>query len=200
MLRPLRKWRPCFQVKPTIQIERVKNMNVSEAALPDVADLVVGLAPVNLAAAANTGRWFSMRNCNAVNAILVTGIGTAGEDPVITFEQARNASGLGAKALTIRRVDEKIGGTGFTAGNDRWVRVASITRIVPANSRTNTDSAENEAVQSFYILATDLDLANNYSHIRMNVADVGSGAQIGCILYVPSARNYQGAHNFSALA
>ena len=175
-------------------------MNVSEGALPDVADLVVGLAPVNLATAAVNGRWFSMRNCNAVNAILISAIGTAGEDPVITLEQAKDASGTGAKALTLRRVDEKIGGTGFTSANDLWVNVATIDRDNPAASRTNATSAENEAVQAVYILATDLDLANNFTHIRMNVADVGSGAQLGCIIYVPSQRHYQGKQNFSALA
>lgn len=175
-------------------------MNVCDAALPDVADLVVGLRPIDLSAAANTGRWFSMKDCPAVNAILITAIGTAGDDPVITLEQAQDAAGTGAKALNIYRVDEKIGGTGFTSSNDLWANVASIDRDNPATSRTNTVSAENEAVQSFFILAQDLDVNNDFTHIRMKVADVGSNAQLGCIIYIPSRRGYQGKQNFSALA
>lgn len=175
-------------------------MNSTIAALPDVADLVVGLKPQDLSSAANTGRWFSLANCPAVNAVLITAIGTAGDDPVITLEQAKDASGTGAKELTIRRVDEKIGGTGFTSSNDIWTRVTTIDRDNPATSRTNTTSAENEAVQSIFILATDLDVANGFTHIRMKVADVGSNAQLGCIVYIPAARFYQGKHVTSALA
>lgn len=174
-------------------------MNVTEAALPDVADLVVGLAPVNLAAAANIGRWFNMRDCKALNAILITAIGAAGEDAVITFEQAQNASGLNAKALSFTRVDEKIGGTGFTPANDLFNRVASINKDNPATSRTNADSGENETVQSFFILQTDLDINNNFTHVRMRVADTGATSQLGCIIYIPAARGYQGKQNFSAL-
>lgn len=175
-------------------------MNACEGALPDVADLVVGLAPVDLSSAANVGRWFSMKNCKAVNAILITAIGTAGDDCVITLEQAKDASATGAKALTIRRIDEKIGGTGFTSSNDLWTRVTSIDRDNPAASRTNTTQAENEAVQSILILAEDLDINNGFTHIRMKVADVGSNAQLGCIIYIPTARAYQGKQNNSALA
>lgn len=177
-------------------------MNVCEGALPDVADLVVGAVPVDLQTAAVNGLWFNMANCNGLNAILIAAIGTAGDDPVISLEQATSSAGAGAKALTLRRVDYKVGATGFTSATDIWQRVSTIDRDNPAASydTDGINGAENALLLNVFILATDLDINNGFKFVRLNCADVGGNAQLGCIIYIPSQRHYQGKHNVSALA
>lgn len=160
--------------------------------LSQVSDLILGAGPVNFATAANNGAWVNMAEAEAMNVLIVTGVGTAGEDPVITLEQAKDASGTGAKALTLRYVAYKIGATAINAAADVWVEVTSISRDNPAASYTNTDGAENEFIVLVYVLAQDLDINNGFKFIRGKVADVGSGAQLGVILYVPSGRHYKG--------
>lgn len=177
-------------------------MNVCDAALPDVSDLVVGALPVDLQTAAVNGLWFNMAGCNGLNALLIAAIGTAGDDPIITLEQAKTSGGGSAKELTIRRLDYKIGATGFTSVTDIWRRVTTIDQDNPVTSY-DTDGiagAENALLLNVFILPTDLDIANNFKYVRLNCADVGGNAQLGCILYIPSKRHYQGAHNYSALA
>jgi len=177
-------------------------MNVCEGALPDVSDLVVGAVPVNLATAAVDGLWFHMKDCSAVNALLLAAIGTAGEDPVISLRQATNASGASAKMLNIYRIDYKVGATGFTSVTDLWRRVSTIDRDNPVTSYSSDtiDGAENALLLNAFILATDLDINNGFTHVQMRVADVGAAAQLGCVLYIPSQRHYQGKHRVSALA
>ena len=175
-------------------------MNVAEAALPDLQDLVVGSKPIDASAAAVVGRWFNMINCDALNILLVKGLGGATENPVITLEQAQDSSGTGAKALTIARIDTKIGNTGFTAATDLWSRVTTVNVDNKVSSYTFAASAVNEGVVNFYVLDTDLDINNGFKYVRASVADVGATAQLVCLLYIPAIRKYQGKHNVSALA
>lgn len=177
-------------------------MNVCEGALPDVSDVVVGGLPVDLSAAALSGLWFNMKECSAVNALLISAIGTAGDDPVINLRQATNNAGAGAKTLNIHRLDYKVGATGFTSASDLWQRVTSIDPDNPAASydTDGINGAENGLLLSAFILATDLDINQGFTHIQLQVADVGTNAQLGCILYIPSQRHYQGKHRVSALA
>lgn len=161
-------------------------------ALSQVSDLVMGVTPVNFATAANTGAWVNMAEVEGMNVLVVTGIGAAGEDIAFTLEQAKDASGTGAKALTLRYVAYKIGATAIAAASDVWVEVSTINRDNPAASYTNTDSAENEFILLAYVLQQDLDLNNGFKFIRGKVADVGSTSQIGTILYIPSGRFYKG--------
>lgn len=175
-------------------------MNNVEGLLPEIGDLVVAAKPVDLSAAAVAGRWFNMANCDSVNALLISALGTAGDDPVITLEQAKDSSGTGAKALNLYRVDYKIGATAFTSATDKWQRVTTINRDNPAASYTHTDGAENEFTVNVFIKDSDLDVNNGFRYIRIKVADVGANAQLGALLYIPIARKYTGAQNTSFLA
>lgn len=173
-----------------------------DGALPEVSDFVLGGGPVDLAAAALNGKWFNMRGCIGVNAILVSGIGTAGEDPVISVSQAKDAAGTGAKVLNVKHVEYKIGATDIVAASDLWTRVASIDADNPAASY-DTDpinGAENRLILCAYVSDGDLDGDNNYSHIRLEVADVGAGVQLGAIIYIPNGRQHKGKHLFSHLS
>lgn len=172
--------------------------------ISEVSDVVVAVKPVDLQTGANNGAWVSMKECAGMNVILIKGVGTAGDDPEFSLAQAKDASGTGSKALTIRRLDYKVGtsGAAFTSTTDLWKRVSTIDRDNPASSydTDGIDGAENQLVLSAYVLPQDLDHANGFSYIRGVVADVGANAQIGAMIYVPSGRVYQGSHNKSLLA
>lgn len=175
---------------------------MNNGAISEVSDLVIGAVPVDLQAAALNGLFFNLKNCDGLNAILVAAIGTAGDDPVISLEQAKDASGTDAKSLNIYKVDYKVGATGFNSTTDLWQNVSTIDRDNPVVSYDSAavDGAENALVLSTYIRQTDLDIANDFTHVRLNCADVGANAQLGAILYIPSGRAYRGAHNVSHLA
>ncbi|MCR9295572.1 MAG: hypothetical protein NXI32_22880 [bacterium] len=171
-------------------------------AISEVSDFVVGAIPVDLSAAAVNGRWFNTKDVEGVNAIVVAAVGTAGDDPVISFEQAKDASGTGAKALTVQKIDYKIGSTAIDAADDVWQNVASV-NLENKVSSFDTDSingAENELVVAIFIRDTDLDINNDFTHIRVNVADVGTNAQLGGIFYLPSGQAYKGQKANSHLA
>jgi hypothetical protein len=170
--------------------------------LSEVSDLIIGGGPVDLSSAALAGRWISMANVAAMNAILIAGIGTAGDDPVISLEQATDASGTGAKALNIKHLRYKIGSTSIDAADDVWVEETTIDRDNPAASwdSDGVAGAENVLLVNVYVLPQDLDINNDFAYIRLNVADVGTNAQLGAILYIPSDLTYKGKKNFSLLS
>lgn len=171
-------------------------------ALPEVSDLILGGGPVDLNTAGITGKWFNLSNCVGVNAILIAGIGTAGDDPIISLEQAKDASSAGAKLLQLKHVSYKVGDTDIVAASDLWIRESSIDSDNPADTY-DTDGiagAENKLIVCAYISAGDLDGDNNYTHIRLNVADVGSNAQLGAVIYIPTGRAHKGKHVFSHLS
>lgn len=171
-------------------------------AMPEVSDLVLGGGPVDLSTAALNGKWFNLRNCVGVNAVLIAGIGTAGEDPVISLSQAQDAAGTGAKVLNLKHVEYKVGATDIVAASDIWARVAAIDADNQAASYSSAaiDGAENKLVLCAFVLAGDLDGDNNFSHVRLQVADVGINAQLGTIIYVPTGRAHKGKHVFSHLS
>jgi len=169
--------------------------------LHQVSDLIIGLDPVDLSAAAKDGRWVSMKDLVGMNVLLIAGIGTAGDDPVINLQQATDSSGTGAKTLNIYDLVYKIGSTQIDAADDAWVRDTAIDRdnSVASWSSATIAGAENTLLVNCYVLPQDLDVANDFAYIRLQVADVGANAQLGAILYVPDSPAYIGKRNYSYL-
>ena len=136
--------------------------------------IVSAVVPVNLATAANNGDWVCFKNFGRIAVVVFKGIGTAGEDPVITLLQAKDVAGTGSKALGFTRIDKKVGtqtGIGtFTTS----------TSAAPAANDTF-----NKAVVVIDVAAEDLDIVNGFDCIQASIADVGAGAQIGGVLYLP---------------
>lgn len=171
--------------------------------LHQVSDLIIGADPVDLSSAALNGRWVSMKDLVGMNVLLIAGIGTAGDDPVINLQQAKDASGTGAKTLNIYDLVYKIGSTAIDAADDVWLKVATIDRDNPAtswDSDVGVNGAENTLLVNCYVLPTDLDINNDFDYIRLQVADVGANAQLGCILYIPDSPSYTGKRATSFLS
>lgn len=151
--------------------------------------IVAAINPVDLATAANDGDWFNMKRYGRALAILFKSAGTAGQDPIFTLRQAQDNAGTGAKALDFTTIYSKLGA------------VAEFTKNTQAAANTYTDaaSAEAAAIMVVEILAEELDVAGGFTHIQLQIPDVGAAAQLGCGLYIGLDPVYPGETSMSAI-
>lgn len=162
-----------------------------------------GFLPVAMNSAANAGDYMSMKNYGRLTVVFFKAVGTAGDDPTITLQQAQDVSGTGVKALTINRVDKKQAASNLLA-------VGQFTVSTPAspatndtfatNTWTNSDLAEQAAIVLIDVKAEDLDADNNFDCVRATIADVGTNAQLGCLLYILSEPRFAASQLPSAIA
>ena len=156
--------------------------------LGEVLDLVMAFRPIDMQDAAGehvTGDWVSMRNCERILCVLLGGVGTNGQDPVFTVEQASTNTGTGAKALTFDTIYRKQAATDLLS-TGVWAETAQ----TAANTYTNTDAAEQVKIHVVEIKATDLDVDGGFDHVRLTVPDVGGAAQLGAGLYILVGPSY----------
>jgi hypothetical protein len=154
--------------------------------LPEFAQIIAGFVPVDMSSAANNGDWVSLKNYDHCSIVLFKAIGTAGDDPTITVKQAQDVSGTGAKALTFTTLYSKQG-TQTSIGT--WTLVTQSA----ANTYSNDTSAENQAIWVIDIRCDELDTDNGFDCIQASVADVGTNAQLGCMLYFLYGARYGGS-------
>ena len=151
-------------------------------------DVVMAFRPIDLQDAAGehvTGDWVSLKNWDRVICVLMGGVGTAGQDPVLTIEQATTNAGGGAKALTFDTIYRKQAATDLLS-TGVWAETAQ----TAAGTYTNTDAAEQVKIHCVEIKATDLDVDGGFDHIRMTIPDVGGAAQLGAGLYILCGPRY----------
>lgn len=150
--------------------------------------IVVGFRPVDLSAAANSGDWVSLQNYKHVAVVFHSAIGTAGDDPVLTIKQASDATGTGAKALTINsaKAFKKQAATSL-ASTGTW---SAASADVSSNTVTNDTSAEQEALWVVEFDSDELDTDNGFFFVQASVADVGTNAQLGACYYILSEPRY----------
>src|SRR4051812_10028001 len=79
--------------------------------------VVLGFKPVALNTAANSGDRVSMKGYGRCAVIFVKAVGTAGDDPTLSFKQAKDVanSDSAEKALGVTRVDKKQAATDLTS-------------------------------------------------------------------------------------
>jgi hypothetical protein len=142
------------------------------------ATIVPAFDPVDMSTGANNGIWVSMANYNRMAAVLFKGAGAAGQDPVFTLMQAKDASGAGAKALNFSRIHEKIGAPSDTTVQDMALVVQAI-----ANTTTPVSAADS-AVMAVDIKVSDLDVQGGFSWVQLSVPSVGANPQLGCGFYM----------------
>jgi hypothetical protein len=159
----------------------------------ETAEIVSAFVPVDMQTADNVGDWVNLKNYGRVVVILHKGIGTAGQDPVITLEQAQDNADTGAKALNITTVWSKVG---------TQTAIAGFTKNTQAAAATYTDAVSAEAQGLFVVevRAEELDVANGFTHVRLKIPDVGGNAQLGGALYLLLNPRYGGADTPSPIA
>lgn len=157
------------------------------------AQLVLAQPPWDMSSAASASEWVCMKNWGHLEIIFMKHVGADGDDPTITVEQATADGGTG-KALNFTTLFKKQG-TVLTAIGD----FTKVTQAA-ANTYTNTDLAQQQAIIVIEFDSSDLDVDNGYDWVKATIADVGANAQDGCILYRLSEPRYAAATPPSAIA
>ncbi|MFF9002612.1 hypothetical protein ACF1GW_35685 [Streptomyces achromogenes] len=150
-------------------------------ALGRLIDVCVGAAPVDLSSAAVTGKRVSLKGCGGLTIVVFKGAGTAGDDPTLTLKQHTASSGGTTSNLAV--IDHYYLKSATTlAGTEAWSRVtqsAAATIADPGGAGTSAES------QQIIVIEVDAaQLADGYTHVSLDVADVGTNAQLGAILYL----------------
>lgn len=144
-------------------------------------DLSIGVAPVNLATAANTGKRLCMKEVNSVDIVVLKGAGTAAEDPVLTVKQhTASTGGTTSDLAVVTSYDLKSETT--LDGDETWTTptmAAGATITDPGGAGT---SAESEQMVVIHIRADQLTAGNAY--ISLDIADTGTNSQLGAVLYI----------------
>jgi hypothetical protein len=143
------------------------------------AQFCEGILPLALTTA-RTGRVVSLKNYRRCLVLLYKGIGTASDDPNITILQGTDIAFGTNKALNFTTIYVK---QDLTKLSDvgQWTKVTQ----AAGNTYTDATSAEQAALWAIDFKAEDLDIANNYDCIRAAISDVGTNAQLGCVLMIP---------------
>lgn len=146
-------------------------------------DLATGIAPVNLTTAANTGARQFMGNLDYVTVVFIGGAGAVNEPPVLTLKQhTASTAGTTSNLATVTTVWTK---SETTLDNDEsWVATTQ------AASQTVTGTAQVEQLIAFVVRADQLSSGNKY--ISVDIADPGTAAILGCVIYVLSGISPRG--------
>lgn len=142
------------------------------------ANIVSGFIPVDLQTGSKDGDYVSLKNYERCTIVFFKEVGTAGDDPTITLQQAQDVAGTAVKDLTFTDIHTK-NGTQTTTG--------LFTHVTQAAAATYTDAttAEVAALWVIDIKAEDLDVANGFDTLRANVdLAADNSAQLGCLLYI----------------
>jgi hypothetical protein len=153
--------------------------------LAEELQVAAAFVPVNLAGGANDGDWVSLKNYRHVSVLFFGAAGNATEPATITLEQATTVAGSNAKALNFTRIDKKHTADLFTVGE--------FTKVTQAAANTyalGTTMGDKQAIVLIDFNAEDLDVEGGFDCIRGRVADVGTVAQIGAMLYILSDPRY----------
>jgi len=142
-------------------------------------DIIEGFPAVDLSAGANTGDYISIKNAERAAVVFVSGVGTAGDDPTLTLQQAQDVAGTGVKALNFMTIYVKQAAVSLAAVTG-WTKVTQ----AAANTYTEATAAEQSLIWIVEIDPNELDVANGFDCIRATVADVGNNAQPGYLYYL----------------
>ncbi len=144
--------------------------------------VVPGFLPVILGTGNNTGDWVSLKNYSKVTVIFFKAVGKSGEDPTITFQQAKDVSGGTPIDLdVIDKIYVK------QATNLLSTGTFSVVTQTAGNTYTEGTSGEKALIWAIDFYADDLDIANGYTSFRVTIADVGTvtgPVPYGAVLYL----------------
>jgi|GEM_PF-875664 len=155
--------------------------------------LVMAFEPADLNSAGATGDYVCLAHYHRCLAVILAGDGTAGKDIPVSFYQATSNAGAGAKVLNVLetgRIYTKEAATfAALAGVDAWTKE---TQATADEQWAPGDSGEQVLIWAFEIRAEDLDVDNDFDHIRMDVADP-TASKIVAGLYILGDPEYPAA-------
>jgi hypothetical protein len=141
-------------------------------------DIGLALAPVDLATAGATGKRISLQDCSGVDIVMIYGAGTAGDNPVPSLQQHTAASGGTTSNLstmtTIFRKSETL-----LDNDEPW---AETTQAAAAIMTAVTGEDVKQKIYVVHVSAASL--ADGYTHISVNQADLSNNAQLAAMIYL----------------
>ncbi|MDQ1248226.1 MAG: hypothetical protein QG597_2598, partial [Actinomycetota bacterium] len=144
-------------------------------------DVSVGAAPVDLSAAAVTGKRVSLRHASGVTILVVKGAGTAGDDPTITLQEHTAASG--GTSQNLAAIDHYyLKNATALAGTETWARKTQTAAATIADPGGAGTSAESQQILAIEVRGEQL--SAGYAYLSVNVGDVGANAQLGAVIYL----------------
>lgn len=150
-------------------------------ALGRLFDISTGIAPVDLSSAAATGKRIHLKAGTGCTIVLFKGAGTAGDDPTVTLKQHTAASSGTTSNLAI--IDHYYLKNATTlAGSETWTKKTQAAAATIADPGGAGTSAESQQIVAISVNASQL--ADGYGWISLDVADVGTNAQLGAVLYL----------------
>lgn len=140
--------------------------------------LKAAAGPVDLNTAAVTGARVSMKNVKRVAFAINLGAGTTTSAHTFTLRQHDAAAAGNSKDLSVM--------------NPYYHKIAAatvFTKVQPSSAAAAYDLhaslADDVAIVVFEVLAEDLDIANGYAWVSLDIADSG-GAQLGSVMAIAS--------------
>jgi hypothetical protein len=149
-------------------------------ALGRLLDMTVGIAPVDLSAAAVTGKRVSMHDASGLAVVVFKGAASSGTDPAFTFKECTaDSSGTSQNMANPPAYYWEKTATAL-AGTETWTQV---TATYSSGAVTLTSQEGNQGIYVFQIL--EQDLSAGFSYIEVDAAKAGTVAQLGSVLLIP---------------
>jgi|GEM_PF-1451017 len=165
-------------------------MTTKAHALGRLFNLANALSVVNLCAAANTGNRIHLKDYEGVTFVLMADAGTDGDDVQADLQQHDAATSGNSKDLDAITDYFKQEETTLDA-DETWTRV---TQAEASEIAAVADSAEKENLYVIEVRADQLDIANGYEWISLNVPDLGvAGTKFGGVLAILWGPRYMSA-------
>lgn len=150
-------------------------------------DIGVGVVPVDLQTA-QTGKRVHLKNYGGVTAVFFKAAGTAGDDPTIDLQQHTAATGGTTADLDVAtRYYLKREAT--LDGDEQWETFTQSAASEIADPGGGGTSAEEQQLLVVEVSATQL--SDGYEWFSVDVADTGTNAQLGCVLYLLHTLRYE---------
>jgi hypothetical protein len=144
-------------------------------------NIAIGAAPVDLSAAAVTGKRVALKSTQSLTIVVFKAAGTAGDDPTVTLQQHTAASAGTSSNLAI--IDHYyLKNAATLAGTETWTKVTQSAAATIADPGGAGTSAESQQIIAIEVNGTKL--SDGYGWVSLNIADVGTNAQLGCVLYL----------------
>jgi hypothetical protein len=141
-------------------------------------DIGLALAPVDLSTAGATGKRISLTDCGGVDIVLVYGAGTDGDDPVPSLQQhTAYTGGTTASLATLTTIYRKA--ETLLDNDETW---SETTQAAAAIMTAVADDAQKQKIYVIHVPASSL--ADGYTHISVNQADLSNNAQLAAFLYL----------------
>ena len=138
--------------------------DLNNCQIAELVNIEPAFVPVDMHAATNAGLWVSFKDYHRCNVVIFKAAGTAGDDPVISINQALDSSGTSAKGVNFSTIRVKSATTLSQSGPG----VDTIVTQTPASSYTATGDAAHQAIYQISISADQLDVVDGFLFMQVS--------------------------------